>query len=61
MDDRLGLGRTRIVYIDTSPRPRALNKKFNEAIRELRVYRKGANKNKRVVRRLFWTRPQFML
>lgn len=61
MDDRLGLGRTRIAYIDTSPRPRTLNKKFNDAIQELRVYGKGANKNKRVVRCLFWTRPQFML
>ena len=57
MDDRLG--RTRIVYRDTSPRPRASKKKFNEAIRGQHVYGKGANKNKLVVHRLFWTRPQF--
>ena len=51
MDDRVG--QTRVGYIDTSPGPRASKKKFNEAIRGLRVYGKGANENKLVIRRLF--------
>lgn len=57
MDDRLR--QTRVVYRDTPPGPRALKKKFNEAIWGLLVYGKGANKNKLVIHRLFWTRPQF--
>lgn len=32
---------------------------MNEAIQGLRVYGKEANKNKLVVRHLFWKRPQF--
>lgn len=57
MDDRLR--RTIEVYIDTPPGPGASRKKLNEAIRGLRVYGKGANKNKLVIRRLFWTGPRF--
>ena len=57
MDNRLR--QTLVVYIDTPPGPGASRKKLNEAIRGLRVYGKGANKNKLVIRRLFWTRLRF--
>lgn len=55
MDDRLKC--TKIVYKNTFSGPRALEKKINEVIRGLRFYGKRANKNKFVVRHLFWTRP----
>ena len=57
MDDRLR--QTRVVYRDTPPGPKASKKKFNKSIQGLRVYGKGANKNKLVIRCIFWTRSRF--
>ncbi|KAH9671101.1 hypothetical protein KPL70_017221 [Citrus sinensis] len=45
--------------LDTPPGLGASRKKLNEAIRGLRVYGKGANKIKLVIRRLFRTGPRF--
>ena len=57
MDNRLR--QTIVVYINTPPRPGASRNKLNEAIHGLRVYGKGANKNKLIIRCLFWTRLRF--
>ena len=57
MDDRLR--QTIVVYIDTPLGPGASRNKLNEAIRGLHVYGNGANKNKLIIRCLFWTRPRF--